>query len=271
MIKSKCPVLYFRKSLAEENELKIASKYFPIVEQRTHILKHKNCDLVIPRFSSLPYYEELEKDINYFNINLINTYKQHQYIANLRNWYYDLADFTPRTWFYLDQIPDDGPFVLKGCTNSKKFNWNTLMFAKNKVEAIQTYIKLSQDSMIGVQDIVVREYVPLKKLCEGLNGLPISEEYRFFVVNGQIIGKGFYWANHWEELDNKPNVEDVPQQFIDKIIKIVGTKINGFVFDVAKTQNNDWILIELNDITMSGTSMIDLNVLYLNMFKVLTK
>lgn len=265
IIKAKNPVILFRGSLAEKGELEIAKKYFPILEQRSHITN--KYDLVIPRYSALPYYKELEEDIKYLGSSMLNSFTQHNYVANIRNWYYDLAEITPRTWFYLDQIPEHGPFVLKGATNSKKHAWNTMMFAKNKREAIEVFIRLSQDSMIGVQNICARQYVPLKKIADGLNGLPISEEYRFFVLNGQVIGKGFYWSNYWDDLEIKPNVEEVPEYFIKNIIDIAKHKINGFVFDVARTENGDWILIELNDLQCSGPSMVDLDMLYSNMAK----
>lgn len=239
------------------------------MEQRTRIPKDR---LVIPRYSALPYYKELEEDVKNLGSRLINTHKQHCYVANIRNWYYDLAELTPRTWFYLDQIPEEGPFVLKGATNSKKFAWNTHMFAKDKQEATQVYLNLANDSMIGVQDICVREYVLLKKLAQAPQGLPISEEYRFFVLDGKIISKAFYWGNYWEDLEEpKPDVEDVPKDFINKIVSIVSPKIPFFVFDVARKEDGDWILIELNDGQQSGLSMNDPNELYRNMRRVLKK
>lgn len=263
MIKAKNPVILFRGCLAEEDELLMAKKYFPVIEQRS--LVSGEYDLVIPRYSALPFYDELEYDVTHLGSKLLNTRQQHNYVANIRNWYYDLADITPRTWFYLDQIPDEGPFVLKGATNSKKHAWNTMMFAKDKRAAGEVYVRLGNDSMIGVQDICVRQYVPLNKLADGLNGLPIGEEYRFFALNGQVIGKGFYWSNHWDDLEIKPDVNDVPDSLIQKILDVVSPKINGFVFDVARTQTGEWILIELNDLQQSGPSMIDLDTLYKNM------
>lgn len=263
MVKAQNPVILFRGSLAEENELEIAKKYFPVIEQRSHITG--DYDLVIPRYAALPYYKELEYDIEYLGSHILNSYKQHSYVANIHNWYHDLVGITPRTWFYLDQLPNIGQFVLKGATNSKKHSWNTMMFANNKREAIDVYGRLSNDSMIGTQDICIREYVPLNKLADGFNGLPISEEYRFFVLNEKVLGKGFYWSSHWDILENKTNVEDVPESFIKQIIEIVSPNINGFVFDVARTAAGEWILIELNDLQQSGPSMVDLNMLYSNM------
>ena len=265
MANSKNAVIYFRGSLAEEDEKQAASKYFDIVEQRTLITAEH--DLVIPRYSALPYYEELEKDVNALGSKLLNTHREHRYVANIRNWYHDLAEITPMTWFFLDQIPQEGPFVLKGETNSKKFAWNTHMFAKDKAAAINVYMNLANDGMIGDQDICVRQFVPLKKVADNApQGLPVSEEYRFFVLDGKVISKGFYWSTHWDDLeDPKPDVEDVPQALIDQIIKIVSPKIRFFVFDVARCADDTWILIELNDGQQSGLSMNDPDLLYKRM------
>jgi hypothetical protein len=257
------PVIYIRASLAEQEELHAAKKYFDVIEQRTHV---KSNQLVIPRYSALPYCKELEEDVKYLGGKLINSYRQHCYVANIRNWYYDLTEITPRTWFYLDQIEDkDGPFVLKGSTNSKKHAWSTMMYAKDKKEAGEVYCRLAHDSMIGVQDIVVRKYVPLNKLADGLNGLPISEEYRFFVFNKKVIAKGFYWSNHWDDLEVKPDVNSVPSYFISTVIEKIGDNVPFYVFDVAKTCKGNWIVIELNDGMMSGLSMIDPEEFYCNL------
>lgn len=256
-------VVYFRGSLAENEEKTSARRHFRVVEKRTDI---KRGELVIPRYSALPFNKELCEDINELGATSINTYEQHCYVADVRNWYYDLGDLTPRTWFALDQIPDNGPFVLKGATNSKKFLWNTHMFAKDKRDASEVFFRLCQDSTVGVQPIYVREYIELHRLTTGLNDLPISEEYRFFVLGGKIVAAGFYWSSHVDDLDRAfdPFIE-VPQSFIDDVIKRVGDKCNFWVFDCARTTNNEWIVVELNDGQQSGLSEIDPEILYSNM------
>jgi len=266
------PVILFRAGLAEEEEVRVCAKYFPVITQRSHVKKD---DLVIPRYSALPWYKEFEEDISYSGGKIINTFHQHNYVADLKNWYYHLEEYTPKTWFFLDQIPKDGPFVLKGQTNSMKQSWNTHMFARNKKEAIRVHSRLCEDSYIGAQSICVRQYVPLKHLTNGLQGLPISEEYRFFVLNGEMVSGAFYWSAHSEyikeDLGISINPDSVPEDFLNKIISIVSPNIPFFVVDVAKTANEKWIVIELNDGSMSGLSDNDPEILYSNMKKVLSK
>lgn len=255
------PTILFRKAGFEE-EYNIAKKYFYVVEYRHEILFDS---LVIPRYSALPYYKELEADVEWEgDSKLINSYKQHLYVADLKNWYEDLKEFTPKTWFQLHEVPwEQGPMVLKGETNSKKFQWNETMFADNARKGAEIYCDLATDGLIGQQSIYIRKYIPLKKLDEAPCGLPISEEYRFFILDGEVLTGAFYWSNYVEDIDPKLiNVNKVPKDFLNKIIELVGDKIRFWVLDVAHTQDDNWIVIELNDGSMSGLSENDPHILY---------
>ncbi len=265
------PVVLFRGSLAEEGELQACKNHFPIITHRSEVC---NEDLIIPRYSCLPYYKEFEQDVKNSGGMVLNTYRQHNYVADLQNWYYDVEEYTPKTWFYLENIPEEGPFVLKGATNSKKFNWCSHMYAKNKKEAIEVYSRLSEDGFIGTQDIYIREYVPLRKFIDGIQGMPVTEEYRFFVLDGKIMAGGFYWSEHIDYIKKKgftPNIDYVPSIFLEKVISCVKDNIRFFVLDIARTENGDWVVIELNDGQMSGLSDVNPDELYVNMISHLRK
>jgi hypothetical protein len=263
------PVILFRNDVDWRQEAEVAKKHFTCIDSRM-LLKD---NLVIARFSALPFYKEQEKDLGYVGCKMINTYEQHLYIADLGNWYMDLAEFTPRTWNELHTIPEQGTFVLKGETNSKKFLWNTHMFAKDKREAIEVHGRLTADSMLQYQKIYIRQYVPLETLSEGLQGLPITREYRFFIYKHKILSGGFYWASHSEDIKAEGvnvNPDEVPRSFLNAIIdKVQNTELSEppdyYVIDVAKTAAGEWILIELNDGQMSGLSDNDPDVLYSNL------
>lgn len=259
------PVILFRNDVDWRQEADVAKDYFNCVGSR--MLLSNN--LVIARFSALPFYKEQETDLSYVNCKMINSYEQHRYIADLGNWYTDLHEFTPDTWSELHKIPDQGPFILKGETNSKKFLWNTHMFAKDKKAAIEVYGRLIADSMLQYQKIYIRKYVPLEILLDGLQGLPITREYRFFVYKRKILSGGFYWSSHSDIIQKSGiivNPDEVPREFLNSIIdKIQNTELSDppvyYVIDVAKS-GNDWVMIELNDGQMSGLSDNDPYILY---------
>lgn len=264
------PVILFRLPSDSSNEYKleadIASKYFSVCHKRTDI---KALDLVIGRYSVLPFYKELEADIGALGGKLINSYSQHRFVANLGAYVPVLEELTPETWVSTDQLPDDiGPVILKGETNSLKHKWNTHMFAKNKQEAIQTCIRLREAMGINnTQDIYIRRFVELETFMIGMNGQPITNEYRIFVCDGKVMAGGYYWSSHVDDLPVKPSFADVPKEFIQEVIDRIDNRIRFYVIDVARTKEGKWIVVELNDGCMSGTSEVDLDELYGNLRK----
>lgn len=257
-------ILYRQYGLMEDEELKAAQKHFVTFKHRTNV---GGGELVIGRYSVLPFYKELEEELGFKGAKLINSHRQHRYVADLWNYVHDLDGLTFRTWNAKDMmsVPDGISLVLKGETNSKKDLWSTHMFAQNKQEAVDVFLNLSHDNMIGQQEIYVREYVPLVKLIDNPYGPPVSLEFRFFVAYGEVVSGGFYWSNHTADLLAVPSPSLVPQWFIQKVIDRVKDKVNFFVMDIAQTQSGDWIVVELNDGQMSGLSENDPNVLYKNL------
>lgn len=263
------PKILFRKSFTDDDEFSVAKKYFDVIESRCLIKKD---DLIICRYSFLPFADEMARDISLVGANLINTIDQHAYIANIFSWYNDLKDFTPKTWTLEEFMQDtyNGPVVLKGQTNSKKSQWKTHMFCENKHKVIGVYSNLCDDSLISQQKICVRKFEQLITYGRAINAIPITKEFRLFVLNGKIIGRGYYWSNQPEIIEEfNPNSYEIPQSWLDKVISMVSKKISFFVIDCAQKTDGDWILIELNDGTMSGLSTIDPDQLYYNMKQVM--
>jgi len=230
-------------------------------------------DLVVMRYSALPFYLEQQEDINSIGAHIINTFSQHSYVADLQNWYADLKDITPETWFQPDKTPKDaGPFVLKGKTNSMKFLWKTHMFAKDWDDMVKVYCRLQDDTYIGQQDIYIRKYIPLHTYFVGINDLAITKEFRFFICNKTVISGGFYWSNSIEDVEEmgfKPDINEVPKEFLQQVIELVGDNIKFYVVDVAQTAEGEWIVIELNDGQMSGLSENNPDELYKNLYEVI--
>lgn len=256
------PVILYRKGMdpqADEAELSAASKHFKVIHQRSEI---ESGDLVIGRYSTLPFYLELDKDVAKMGGKLICSFRQHRFVADMYEWVNTLDELTPKLYRDLDRLPEKGPFVLKGETNSKKHLWNTHMFARDRFEAGVVYSRLMDDTLISGQKVYARDYVPLNKLADGFNELPITEEYRFFVAYGEIVCGGFYWASHVDDLKKIPDSASVPASFLKKVISRVGSLSDFYVVDVARTKEGKWIVVELNCGSMSGLSCIDPEMFY---------
>jgi hypothetical protein len=265
------PVIYFRGSLTEEDEKRAAARYFPVVEKRTDIPPGS---LVIPRYSALPFNYELEQDVLALGSQLINSHRQHVYVADLRNWYEHLEPFTPKTWFKLADVDrNEWPYVLKGATNSKKNLWRTHMYAADYNQVGRVYQRLAADGLVGDQDIYVRKWEPLRVLRESVitDGPPVTEEYRFFVLDGKVIAGGFYWSQYLDDIDLEVSPDLVPLSFLDAVISRVEPHVRFFVVDVARSGIDPmkWHVIELNDGQQSGLSAIEPDDLYRALFNTL--
>jgi hypothetical protein len=261
-------------------------------------------DVVIGRYSVLPYYAEQERDIKRVGARMLVTHGHHRWIAEME-WAQTLRGFTPKTWFRAHDLPMDakGAFVVKGVTNSRKHLWNTHMFARTRADVGVITARLLQDTLIGLQDIVVREYHPLITYMHGFGGVPITKEYRFFMAGARVLASGYYWASHafdvasicncghtesehsgdgrccfitdgkWcvcrcfvREAASVPRVVDVrpPQEFIERVASQLDA-VPLYVLDVAQTIDGDWIVVELNDLQMSGLALCDPDELYRNL------
>lgn len=265
-------VVLMRASLAEEEELVECRNHFPVYETRGAL---PSDSLVIGRYSVLPYYSELEADLKISGSKLVNTYREHLYVADIKQWYGDLSNVTPRTWFSLEEFKRDpirGSFVLKGQTNSKKNQWDTHCFAPTAYDIDTVYSRLADDGYLGDQNIYIREYIPLRQFGVGVRGLPITDEYRFFVLDGQIVGSGYYWSQFPETREEYKLTPDlVDPWFLKKVISAVGSNIRFYVVDVARRADNRWMVIELNDGSCSGLSDVSPCTLYENMKNLLVK
>lgn len=212
--------------------------------------------ITIGRYSVLPFYKELEQELLSKNSYLINSYNQHKFISDME-WYHILKDVTPKSYFnhgYMNVPSSEHGWIVKGLTNSRKFLWNTHMYAYDRYKLKNVINNLMDDTLIGEQGLVIREYIPLKILEHGVNGLNFTHEYRYFFLYGKLIERGFYWGCAENPIDNIPEIcDDLAYEVANRLKKYV----NFFVVDVAETKRNGAIVIEINDGQMSGLSTID--------------
>lgn len=251
----------FRSNRDLEEEMKICSQYFETISSRVGITN----SLVIPRYSALPFYRELEHDLQLQGSKMINSYYEHNYIASF-DWYYDLEKYTPKTWFSLQDVPKNGgPFVLKGRTNSRKHQWNSKMFVKDFQEAVKVHYELiNDDALISQQGVVIREYVELENFGVGVNGQPFANEWRCFFYKGKLLSYGYYWVNG-DIIPDRSVFDSEAQSFVQEVADILKERVNFFVVDIAKTKEGRWIVIEVNDGSMSGLSDNNPHELYFNL------
>lgn len=258
--------ILFREDKHTHDEYDACVKHFgtDVIRYRHEI---KKGDTILGRYSVLPFYHELDDECKSIGAKLVNSFNQHKYIADMKDWVLDLEDLTPKTWMLSDlhngymSIPDtEFGYFIKGATNSKKHLWNTHARAKTKNDIGGIVSRLREDLFLEGQDIAIREFVPLKVLEEGISGLPMANEYRFFFFKGYLIAEGFYWSIINEMPDILPPV--AAYDIAVDASEILKDKVNAYVIDVAEKVDGKWIVVEVNDFQMSGLSTINPNSFY---------
>lgn len=262
--------VYYRHSPDTLPEFEVCSQYFPTVDCRTKLFHPgHHVRTVICRYSALPFNKELEEDLRNLNCTPINSNMQHSYVADM-GWVYDLGSLTFETWFDSALLPDNTAFVVKGRTNSRKFEWNTKMFAADKAAALNIMHELWHDPLICPQGIAFRRYTPLVTYEIGINSMPMTNEWRVFFYKGQLVDYGYYWAS----LDNTSLINEshfrssgllVAQQAAD----ILKDSVNFFAVDIAEDVEGKWWVVEVNDAQLAGLSTIEPHRFYQNLSAVL--
>jgi hypothetical protein len=97
----------------------------------------------------------------------------------------------------------------------------------------------------------------------GLNGLPFTNEFRFFFLREQCLSYGYYWSSADDLSLGRVSPDAIA--LAHRIAKIVAEHVAFFVLDLAETEDGDWILIEVNDGQQSGLSENDPDTLYSNL------
>lgn len=190
-------------------------------------------------------------------INNVNEYLGCHYIAN---WCDVIKSFTPKTRIVhstdLESIVKvmgdfgSSPIFIKDYVKSQKHSWKEACFIPDGSDiesvkrVISNFISL-QKEYGGVQGgVVLREFVPLRSIgIHPKSKMPLSQEFRAFVLDGKMISLSQYWE-YGDYFDDMP-----PMSLIESVSKLVCEKIgsNFFTIDVAQKEDGNWICIEIGD------------------------
>ena len=207
-------------------------------------------------------YQLLYQALQSKNITLINNPQAYQFCHYLPENYPVIQEFTPKTRFkklvnpfelldFKEELSEFGnrAIIVKDYVKSQKHYWTEACFIPkaNDWEQVETVIRKFID--LQAEDLneglVFREYVELKKLTHhSKSGMPLTKEFRLFILDGKIIQQ----LKYWEEGDYQ-NVELQLEQFLQVIPKI---KSRFFTMDIAQKENGEWIIVELGDAQVAG-------------------
>lgn len=213
--------------------------------------------MLTPKDYSALYSALLAK--NYRLINTPGEYRNCHYLPDSLKY---ISLHTPKTIFQKLEndrsidllIEQSGTFgnnsvIIKDYVKSEKHDWDTACFIKDasdKDKLKQTILNLiSLRGKFLNEGIVIREFISLKALTlHSKSGMPLTEEYRLFFLNKQLIG--IY--DYWEEGSYMPERPDV--KAFEEIAETIDSKF--FSMDIARKETGEFVIIELGDGQVSG-------------------
>ena len=257
-------VLYTRHGYEDQLQIEMAAlqEQFTLIDNLEDI---QAGDRVICRFSLLPFPELLAQEVQARGGSLVHDAEAHSYLADMRQWYPHLQGLTPRTWFAIEDVDAPGPYFVKGITNSLKNDWQA-GYAADFADLERVMAVVTRDPLLAQQPLCIRQFVPLRTYGQHpQTGAPITEEYRCFVAGGHTLSCGYYFSEQLASLAAQGIIPDparIPEGFLAEVIERIGDRADYYAVDVAQTEDGEWLVIELNDATMSGLAGNDPQELY---------
>jgi hypothetical protein len=197
-------------------------------------------------------------------LHLINTPDEYRHCHYLPESYLTIAGITPVT-VWLPARPaesvdfdsvmalisklGDGPVVLKDYVKSQKHYWSEACYIPDPTDrthveqVVRRFLELQGDDLSG--GLVFRTFVPLKTISRHPeSGMPLSEEYRVFFLDGSPLYVVEYWEHGKYPGGNPPLLD------FTEVAKRVRSQF--FTMDLAQCADGTWMIVELGDAQVAG-------------------
>lgn len=163
--------------------------------------------------------------------------------------------------------------IIKDSVKSLKHDWNEACFIPadanpfHVAKVVSTFLTIKTNYNDFQGHFVIRKFEHLKQIgTHPKSGMPISQEYRAFVLNGKVISQDPYWEGDYD-------AETPPESFVNEIAKRMyndGSTIFGsnlFTIDTAQLADGSWTCIEVGDGQVSSIPpKADKNKFFRNLF-----
>lgn len=184
-------------------------------------------------------------------VRLIHSPDEHRRASELAAWYPLLADMTPKSvWGReppdVDLITSElgWPIFVKGSRQTSHHK-KSLSIVEGPEAYARVLDEYGRDSILHWQEMVCREYVPLRPVeTVALDRVPSSFEFRTFWWRGHLVGFGRYW---WEGKLYEPTADERAQAVAVAHEAARRVDVALLVVDVAQAADGRWIVIECND------------------------
>lgn len=143
----------------------------------------------------------------------------------------------------------DQALILKDYVKSRKHEWLEACFipsaaSRVDVERVTTrFLELQEDDLN--EGLVFRAFLPFRPLTtHSKSGMPLTIEYRCFVMEGEIKVAFPYWD------EGEYDVEVPPLTDFAAVARRVQNRF--YTMDIAQHANGQWFIVELGDGQVAG-------------------
>lgn len=195
-------------------------------------------------------------------VRLINDPEAYGHCHFLPESYPVIEHYTPRSvWLRtgaevsIDAIMEllrpfgSAPVIVKDFVKSQKHYWQEACFIpsasdRETVErVVRRFLELQGEDLS--EGLVFREFVEFEPLARhSRSGMPLTQEYRIFVLDGEPI----FSLEYWEEGEYPETA--LPPDLFTEAARAVRSRF--FTMDVAKRRGGDWMIVELGDAQVAG-------------------
>ena len=207
-----------------------------------------------------PQYRGLYEALSARNIRLINDPDQYRHGHHLPENYPAIRGLTPRSvWVSgdlgMDRISEalapfgDRPVIVKDFVKSRKHEWAEACFITSASDreavrrVVERFLELQGDDLN--EGLVFREFVEFEPVgVHPRSGMPLTEEYRAFWLDGSPV----FWSPYWAE--GEYGVSEPPWDRFAGVAAAVRSRF--FTMDLARRRDGDWMIVELGDGQVSG-------------------
>jgi hypothetical protein len=205
-------------------------------------------------------YRGLYESLAAKSVRLINDPDQYRHCHHLPESYPVIEGHTPRSvWLTgdlgIDRIMEalapfgDVPVIVKDFVKSRKHEWAEACFIPSAtdretvVRVVGRFLELQGEDL--AEGLVFREYVEFEPVgFHPRSGMPLTEEYRIFWLDGTPI----FWSPYWEE----GGYSDTGLPLGPFADVAVAVRSRFFTMDLARRRDGEWMIVELGDGQVSG-------------------
>jgi hypothetical protein len=193
-------------------------------------------------------------------IRLVNDPRQYRHAHHLPENYPVIEGHTPRSvWLTgdlgINRIMEalapfgDSPVIVKDFVKSRKHEWAEACFIPSAADrraverVVGRFLELQGDDLN--EGLVFREFVKFEPVgVHPRSGMPLTEEYRAFWLDGVPV----FWAPYWAEGEyraSRPPIEDFAGV-------AAAVRSRFFTTDLARRRDGGWMIVEIGDGQVSG-------------------